>query len=568
MILKKGKLCWLLLWILVGSGAALWLQEQNAGTLWLEMETSPTSNVQVFFSTPQGYQERNSVFFATKEGDIQQYAVPMRHGVYSSLRVDPLTMPGYFAIRSISFQGYGGSWKWSGDELAAHLRVGSQVELLGMKNGAWQGKSTGNDPSLEVVDFPASKVLMFRDKLKIAACGGLTAALIWGIIVFAGSPAGLWKRLFSQMGAGKTISWRKWCYGHGGFILAALLSVACINLLLDPFGVFKSSVFPQSFQLNERFRKVDFLMSNATPFDTYLFGSSRIGVVDPCVYEKLLPGASVYNFSVSSASVADIRNQLVFLSQQPWPLRLVVVQIDLENMMVSKNEESDYLRKAHPLLRHESPWKYYLEYALIQPTENWQGKWENNYKPLEKRKYDWVYDVERSGRTWPNGKQQRIEEEGDRYWETEPTLQKNVRVRAIRIRERQWQENLQALQEIRELCTAKGIRLLVAVTPQSPQLTNLVVTEDYMRFLEDLTKITSYWNFSGYNSVTLERRNYYEFSHYRPHVGEWMALRMLGGSQEKVPADFGAWVSQETWPKHSQEMRWQFEQMDRQLWER
>ena len=567
-MMKKGKLCWLLLCVWLGSGAALWLQEKNAGTIWLEMETSPTANVQVFFWTQEGYQESNSVFFATKEGDVQRYAVPVPKGAESSIRVDPLSAPGYFAIRSISYQGCHNSWNLSGEELTSHLRMGSQMELIGMKRGAWQGKSLGNDPSFEVLNLHFDKELELEERIKVAAWGGITAGLIWIIMAFAWSASRLWKRVFFYMAAGKLISWKKWSGVYGGLTLVALLLVGCVNLILDPFGVFKSSVFSQQFQLNERFRKVDFLLHNVKPFDTYLFGSSRIGVVDPCVYEKLLPGAHVYNFSVSSASVADIRNQLVFLSQQSWPLRLVVVQIDLENMMVSKNEESDYLRKEHPLLRQEAAWKYYLGYALIQPKENWQGKWENNYKPIEDRKYDWVYDVEKSGRTWPQGKQQRIEKEGEQYWNKEVTLQRDVRTRAVRIREKQWKENLQALQEIRDLCRDRGIRLLVAVTPQSPQLTNLVVTEDYLRFLEDLAKITSYWNFSGYNSVTLERQNYYEFSHYRPHVGEWMALRMLGGSQDKIPADFGTWVSQETWPQHTLEMRQQFERMDRQLWER
>ena len=44
----------------------------------------------------------------------------------------------------------------------------------------------------------------------------------------------------------------------------------------------------------------------------------------------------------------------------------------------------------------------------------------------------------------------------------------------------------------------------------------------YEFFISELAKITDILNFAGKNEITINNLNYYEISHYREHVGDYI----------------------------------------------
>jgi hypothetical protein len=124
------------------------------------------------------------------------------------------------------------------------------------------------------------------------------------------------------------------------------------------------------------------------------------------------------------------------------------------------------------------------------------------------------------------------------------------RLKAKIARKRSLEENLEALRELVALCRQHHINLFLYTTPYRKVLLESFTTQNYIMFLRELSKITPYWDFSGYNSVTMDPANYTDQSHYNASVSRWIAARIFNDRTEAVPRDFGVWVTQENIESH------------------
>jgi hypothetical protein len=98
------------------------------------------------------------------------------------------------------------------------------------------------------------------------------------------------------------------------------------------------------------------------------------------------------------------------------------------------------------------------------------------------------------------------------------------------------------------LCKQHNIILKVFISPahategEAIRITNQWKT--FEQWKREITKITSVWDFSGYNSITTEpikdrMKNYVDNSHYSRKIGDLILDRILSYQEEKVPNDFG-----------------------------
>jgi hypothetical protein len=87
--------------------------------------------------------------------------------------------------------------------------------------------------------------------------------------------------------------------------------------------------------------------------------------------------------------------------------------------------------------------------------------------------------------------------------------------------------------------------------------------EDYISFLRGLSEITPFWDFSGYNSVTTDNKNYLDHSHYNPSVSRWIAARIFNDQTVMVPKDFGVWVTRKNIDSHLENLKMGFEKNNR-----
>ncbi len=307
--------------------------------------------------------------------------------------------------------------------------------------------------------------------------------------------------------------------------------VALINYIVDPFAVFKSKVFTHQLQMNERFVKVDYLQENHQNYNAYLFGSSRIGVIEPKVFEKYIPQSKFYNFTLSSANLYDYLNHLEYFVKEGYEIKTLVVQLDLNDMNYYEKAVDDYLSLSHPSVLDESSTFFYARYLFGFFPVNLQSTLETNFSQKILKTYDLKSGV------WSLPLREKdLLSDAKKYVKNQKCFYiKNRRV----IQYTKEIQNKKALQEIVNLCKKEKIKLYFFSTPHNKNMMDTFVLEDYHRYLNDIAHITSFYDFSGYNSVTNNNTNYYETSHYRPQVGKLIAAKIFNDSEVFVPNDFG-----------------------------
>ena len=70
------------------------------------------------------------------------------------------------------------------------------------------------------------------------------------------------------------MSSRKWCIIAFCGALAAILSIAAINITVDPFGAFGDDWYSYNITNNPRVGKTEYLKDNHEKYDSYIIGCS------------------------------------------------------------------------------------------------------------------------------------------------------------------------------------------------------------------------------------------------------------------------------------------------------
>ncbi len=330
-----------------------------------------------------------------------------------------------------------------------------------------------------------------------------------------------------------------WIKIFGLFSLSAVFMVILTNYLIDPFGVFQTTLLKRHFQDNERYLKVEFLKEHKQTFNTFMMGSSRIGTTDPDVLEKYIPNSRVYNLSISASNIEDYVKYLHYFIQNDYPLTTLYLQIDYQDMMSFGHRDDDYLLRYHPDILDENHLYYYWKYLSITPTLNLKRKLLQNFAPDNENYVR--YDFEESGMWFAEAKERKLLLNSEAYVKHEASFyQREEHIWGINTLK--YEKILQGLTEITQLCEANNIELILFSSPNNQALLKLFKIDDVLMFLKDISEIHGFWFFSDYNSATCDNTNYYEAGHYRGVLGSIIAARIFKDETILVPEDFGFYI--------------------------
>ncbi|MBZ8182204.1 SGNH/GDSL hydrolase family protein [Oscillatoria salina] len=131
-------------------------------------------------------------------------------------------------------------------------------------------------------------------------------------------------------------------------------------------------------------------------------------------------------------------------------------------------------------------------------------------------------------------------------------------------------KSLKNLKRIVDTCKQKQISLYIFISPSHVTRWEAIkVAETWSEWEEwkrQVVEITPVWDFSGYNSITTEPINeemkyYFDNSHYTKEAGDLILNKLFDYQKEKVPTDFGVFLSANNLEEHLHKIR-----IDRQKW--
>jgi len=312
------------------------------------------------------------------------------------------------------------------------------------------------------------------------------------------------------------------------FLLVVCFPILFFNVFIDPYKVLLS-LYPKTiYTHNLQFAKINFLRKNKTRFDSFIFGSSRVGLIDP----QNISGAKYYNMTYTSGTPAQHFRNIKYLLQQGVQIKNLLIGIDYLSFLINSDYSEDLLTYDYPVSFPEKL-KFYKSYILLRP--NWDfAKYAFKKSSIDNAELyksgiitafrDIESQIDNMEETYVNDK--KFSTPATQYFKTNPLDQCIIQIDSIvRFSKR------------------NNINLRIFINP-THYITYLNLNhQQYFKALRKLSKITDFYDFSGLNSVTLNNCYYYETSHFRLNVGDMMISRIFNQPNPKTPDDFGQLVT-------------------------
>jgi hypothetical protein len=310
-------------------------------------------------------------------------------------------------------------------------------------------------------------------------------------------------------------SWYRFCVVslvgfYGGFVL-----LACLNIVVDPYRIFKVVPMASGYTPNQRFNKIEFLLANPDRYDSFLVGSSKVGLLNPDVASELRPGHQYYNLGVFGGDAVDALLMLRHLKAQGVKVREVTFGLDLQTFMSLRKEETPAYRH-HPKISNQSWlafWSQYLfipslNHSFLKVFHDAQGGTEI------------TFDITGNGAYHLPAFEAGIKSDSDGY--IKKHFPANPPIEASRTL---WlEERFIELRELVSWLDAEGVTRFIFVNPHYFHgALSAIDAASLSQFYSKVEAITgAIPSFIGHKDWDKNKALYYEPEHYRPILGEEM----------------------------------------------
>ena len=311
------------------------------------------------------------------------------------------------------------------------------------------------------------------------------------------------------------------------FVAGILVHLGTV-IYFDPYRVFGFSGYNQiNFEPNTRFLKAEKLI-NEHDFNAFVVGSSRAGLYDVAILNEL-SGRNYYNYGVSGASMDGILQRIRWLAQTQ-NLEQLIITLDYDVMLLENNiGPNDLLRHEHYAVSGENPVSFFYRYLLFQPKAIRRVIKEN--KRMDRIWYS--YDGATGQHALPL-QAALLAADPDAYVKNGfDSLGYSINGRS----KARYLDELEGV--VRELKSA-GTDVILVVNPYHHLYMREFDPEDYARWLARLAEMdTELWDFSGFNSITMNDTNFYDPLHFTHEVSAMIISRIFAGAADNIPDDFG-----------------------------
>lgn len=324
-------------------------------------------------------------------------------------------------------------------------------------------------------------------------------------------------------------------------ILLGVISVAVLNYLVSPFGLFKDKYFDWfSFDMtqNPRIAKIEYLKKHPElKYDSFIVGASGASSF-PSDYLKELTGHDFYNTFYYGADMLDSVNTVKWLVKN-YDVKNLILPIGLTSACYY-NVGNDTMNNAmHRELDGTNFFKFYSKYLLANPNyafDKIKDKKENKFLQQSYTVFnvaDGSYDKSlRDVEPISNIVEYVNREE---YHQFNYDFGEHPNLGYI-------DEFISSIKEIVEISKNNDIDLKVVVVPMYFEDFKFYDKDEVKEFYKRLSEVTDYYDFCKSN-VSYDARYFYDRTHFRNDVGRMMLSFIYNDKNSYIPENFGIHVN-------------------------
>jgi hypothetical protein len=285
---------------------------------------------------------------------------------------------------------------------------------------------------------------------------------------------------------------------------------------------------------NIRFGKIEYLEKNYKQYNSFIIGGSRAGIIEGKVPEKYLPNTKFYNLSITSNTIDESYRTINYIADK-YIVKNIILQISTNDLLQSDKK----VDRLHYKISGENKTLFYLKHLFSPDISKLVTFYE-----IRKNPGAYIYRPCHSDGSWD-------------YTLIEASLKsKKVQSKkrfntseAKRIKNIDFSPYLNSLPLIKKKCLQKDINLLIFFVPENHNYLDQFDRKLFLDFLKKVSTIVEFWNFSGYNSITLNDTNYYDYFHFRYFISDLIVKRIFNDTTS-VPSDFGVYVTEKNIDSH------------------
>jgi hypothetical protein len=331
--------------------------------------------------------------------------------------------------------------------------------------------------------------------------------------------------------------------------LISIIPVASFNYFIDPYGIFNNLCMNLWYELgyepNQHYAKMRHLINDKHSWDSYLFGASRAGKINP----DLIPDGNYYNMNYSEGLPGEHLVDIKVLLEKGVPLKNVIIGLDNFSYTMRPEDHYDQMMR-HPydasdFKRYIFQIKYLYSAPRIGIINNIRSK-DNNYYLIN-------FNILGNGMQNLERVDKKIERDIERHIKGERFNKANIVPFGKELENKymnMMDETIRDIVEIIELSKKYRFNLYFFINPTYYKYYIQDNPYHFLMLKKKLAQITNYRDFSGFNTINNNSYYYYETSHYRIIAGDLIACRMINCANIKVPEDFGVFITKENVDDH------------------
>jgi len=329
-------------------------------------------------------------------------------------------------------------------------------------------------------------------------------------------------------------------------VLAFFFFSTLLNYIVNPYVIFDHKLFASFLMKKEHIlssRTAAFYEARRADPKNLMMGTSNIGLLPSAQVDKYL-GESTFNMAIAGSNIEEQSQYLLYMINNSnikniiWSLDFFSFNPDLPT-----DKSFNYNRLTSSFLLNDD---YNTALFSLQATQNSLKTLldnlnkSNDCTPYQYRSAIPLKEVDHT--------KEMIEEKTRLLLKLYPeTLVKNK----VFDQPSSITDNLKRVKEVVDLCNKKNINLYLYTPPIGDTYLDLHkdlrLEKTFSAWKQGLSKITSYTDFSTYNSISKDPYNFVDGIHIMPNFGELIFAKIFHDPSVDVPSDFGTYV-----PKDSQ----------------
>lgn len=316
---------------------------------------------------------------------------------------------------------------------------------------------------------------------------------------------------------------------------------AAFNALVDPFGLFGDRIlnwWSYNMTQNPRTAKIGWLDKHHDEYDSYIIGCSKTSSF-PVELLNRYYDAKFFNMIMYGGDMYDIEMTTKYLLDRYGAKHIVAVTGFSE--LASYNNEADNMKgNLHARVDGSNLLLFYARYLFANP-EYALAKLSAYRNSTYLVNADKVFDAA----TGAYDKSVRDSEpigSLDDYLTKYPFFKEKIPAYASLP---DVDACVESVERIKDMCQEAGSTFTLIISPMFHLELDIFPKEDISDFYRKLSRVTDFWDFSGYHSVAFEPRYFYDVYHHRNAVGAMALAKMFDDDTFYIPKDFGCYVTLE-----------------------